>query len=177
MMTSIDQILGNPISFLERVFAALDQDGIDVADYECDHICYRVETNERYQELKAALGQIGKLLIENEINGRLISTFKLNEPIRFRDHKIWCVELPSPKSGKSYKEGYEHVEFAIGENPVVFRERYPALEFDESGLHKELDGKQYTGNPDVARKYDGLVVKFHERTIEEVIKRDTHGDV
>jgi predicted metalloenzyme YecM len=51
-LNTIEGVLGDATPFLKKVFAALKKDNINVSEYELDHICYRVETVERYNELK-----------------------------------------------------------------------------------------------------------------------------
>lgn len=162
-MEPIEDILGRSEEFLGKIFSSLQGDGIDVADYELDHICYRVETQERYEELRDVLYSCGEMLIESEINGRMISTFKLDEPIEYQGREIYCVELPSPKRGSPYPEGYEHVEFVIDREFDEFMNLYPEVEFETKALCKK-------SNPDVSAKYNGFCVKFHQNSLEKVIE-------
>jgi len=67
------------------------------------------------QSVCAMLSEHGELLIESMIGGRPIATYRLTEPLTFRDFKIRCVEVPCPKPGRPYQSGWEHVEFAIGD--------------------------------------------------------------
>ena len=160
---SLEQHLGNISEFLSRIFFGLKKDNIDVSNYECDHICYRVETKERYAELKLILSQYGESLGESIINGRPIDTFKLKEPIIFDDKVVSCVELPSPKKESYYLEGLEHVEFVIDVSFDEFMKKYPDLRFDIGGISKKI-------NPDIGIKYSGFSVKFHRNTLEYVKK-------
>lgn len=162
-MHPIEKYLGEINSFLFKVFAALAKDKIDVSKYELDHVCYRVETLDRYEELKKQLLNSGELLSENEINGRAIANFKLNEPIIFADRKIFGIELPAPKLGVFFKEGYEHVEFAVGINLDDFLKIYPQINWDTTGIAKNV-------NPDIFVRYDNFTVKFHQHSIEYVVK-------
>jgi len=68
--------------FLDTIFLELLRSWIDISYFELDHICYRVETYSEYQEKKQELFELWELLSETEISGRLISTFKLNKPIK-----------------------------------------------------------------------------------------------
>jgi hypothetical protein len=54
----IEELLGKVSPFLDNIFENMKTDGIDVSSYELDHICYKVETDERYQELKEALHEL-----------------------------------------------------------------------------------------------------------------------
>lgn len=162
-MLNVPALLGDPAHFLDRVFAALAQDAIDVSQYELDHICYRVASPGRYEELRAALLPLGELLTEKLINGRPIASFKLHSPLVYQDRKIDGLELPSPKPGSPYPEGYEHVEFVVPEGLEAFQKRYAHLSFDTKGLHKSI-------NADLRRAYEGFSVKFHEQSLEYVIR-------
>lgn len=161
-MFQITQFLGPIDSFLDRIFASLEADGIDVASYELDHVCYRVETDERYEQLKSELSTVGEILSEVMIAGRMIATIHLHDPIVSRGRAISCLELPAPKPGSPYSEGFEHAEFAVGDLDAFIR-NYPGVAFDLSTLHKPV-------NRDVSRKYDGVSVKFHEYPLEYVVK-------
>lgn len=155
-------------SFLQRVFDALLTDGVDVADLVLDHICYRVATPDRYIVWKDLLSKNGELLGEHVIGGRPIATFKLHAPIDHQDRRIAVVELPAPKGGSPYPEGWEHVEFVVDEGPRVFAARHPSLHWDLSSADKTI-------NPDARLSYDGFSVKFHERSLEEVIAQERQG--
>lgn len=154
--------LPDPIPFLKRLFEALEQDGIATEGLPLDHLCYRVETLERYMAWKSLLSKNGRLLGEQVIGGRPIATFKLHTPFSFGGRLIDVVELPAPKPGSPYTEGWEHAEFVAGEDPRAFAARYPALTWDHSGADKPV-------NADVRLGYAGFSVKFHERALEVVI--------
>ena len=162
-MPAIDHLLGSPAPFLRRLFATLAADGLDVAGCELDHLCYRVETPERYAVLKAELAGLGELLSEKEIGGRPIATFELADPIRFGDRRIPCLELPAPKPGSPYPEGYEHAEFVIDRPFDDFMRSFPHLKFDTKGMHKGV-------NPEIRLIYEGFSVKFHHHSLAYVIR-------
>jgi predicted metalloenzyme YecM len=160
---SVIHLLGSPGPFLDRLFAALAEDGIEVKKYKLDHICYRAGNVERYHQLRQALIPFGELLTEKPINGRPIATFKLHTPLHYQDRAIDCLELPSPKTGSPYPDGYEHAEFVVPEGLEQFQRRYKHLQFDTKGLHKAI-------NADLRRSYEGFSVKFHEQSLEYVIR-------
>ena len=140
-MNTIEGVLGDATLFLKKVFAALKKDNINVSEYELDHICYRVDMVERYNELKQEILNYGSLLSESQIGGRAISTFKLNEPIIFENREIRCIELPSPKEGSFYPEGYEHVEFVINLEFEKFMGLYSHISFS-----RPFPGKLFIGS-------------------------------
>lgn len=104
-MARITEILGNPDRFLRTIVSHLASDQIDVSNSELDHICYRVETEARYEELKNILEtSYATLLSEAIIGDRFISTYRLNDPIRYINRTISILELPAPKPGRFYSE-------------------------------------------------------------------------
>lgn len=162
-MHQIENYLWSIEPFLNKIFSFLKEIKIDVNDFELDHICYRVETNDKYQELKESLNNFWELLSETEIGWRLISTFKLSQPILYNDRKIYLIELPSPKDWSFYKEWFEHAEFVINENLNSFVEKYPNIKFDLKAISKKI-------NPDVSLKHENFWIKFHKNSLEYVIK-------
>lgn len=157
--------LPDPSIFLQKLIDAVEGDGIPTSALVLDHVCYRVETMARYATWKDHLSKNGRLLGEPLIGGRPIATFKLNEPFIFQGRAIDVVELPAPKEGSSYAEGYEHAEFVVGMDPKMFAQRAPRLRWDVSGANKPV-------NADVRLSYDGFSVKFHERSLEAVIAQE-----
>ena len=156
-------MIPDPRSFLTELFASLKRHDIDVSPFELDHICYRVETEICYTEMNVCFLEHARLLVESIVSGRLIATFKLKAPILFEGRSIAVIELPSPKSSSPYSEGYEHAEFVIDSDPVAFTERYPQLDWDLSGTHKEV-------NADVRLPLGRISVKFHRDALEKVIE-------
>lgn len=162
-MKEIIKILENPSPFLEQLFLNLKENNINVENYELDHICYRVKTNEKYLELKEKISKISKLLSEEMVSNRPICTFKLNEPIIFKDRKISILELPAPKENSNYENGFEHAEFVINIPFEEFIEKHKNLNFNTKGLQKQI-------NPELGLKFkDNLAVKFHHNTLEYVV--------
>ena len=159
----IDSLLGNPTSFLDLIFQYLKEKKVAVSNYELDHICYRVETEERYQQLKKALTDLGELLTESQIGGRAIASIKLDEPIIYKNRKIEVVELPAPKKGSFYQEGFEHVEFVIDVPFADFIAAHTSLDFITKDLKKSV-------NQGVTLKETDFSVKFHHHTLEYVIR-------
>jgi uncharacterized protein len=152
-------------TFLHGLFAALDHDGLDVSDMVLDHLCYRVASPERFAWMREALAQQGTLLSESLIGGRAIATFRLHLPIRHGERSIDVIELPAPKPTSHYPEGYEHAEFVVGEDLSDLIKRHPMLPWDTRGMHKPT-------NAEVRLRYPGFSVKFHRRSLAEVIDEE-----
>ena len=136
---------------------------IDLKSITCDHICYRVETEQRYQEIKKRLNETCRLATESLVSGRLISIFELPTPIVYKEFSIDCIELPAPKENSFYKEGYEHVEFVI-KDLTQFIKMNQQLEFNHKAMDRPL-------NPELGfRLNENYQVKFHPLHILEVIE-------
>ena len=156
--------LPSPIGFLKELFNHLKLKNIDVKDLYLDHICYRVASTQRYMELRDQLMSGNKLLVESDVNGRMIATFKLSSPIEYEQRIIDCLELPAPKPGSSYPEGFEHVEFVIKEDFETFMKRYPHCHFNTKAMQKKF-------NPEIRLDLtDSIAVKFHHMDLEKVIE-------
>lgn len=159
-MTSI---FPSAIPFLEKLFDQISKYSISVDDLELDHICYRVETLERYEEMKSLVPSFGRIGSAATIGGREILTIFLYIPVFFRGRAIHTLELPAPKIDSHYYEGYEHAEFVIQESFDDFRARYPHIDFDTRGVSR-------LNNPDILlRLGEGMTVKFHYHSLEYVV--------
>lgn len=178
-------------AFLEAVEAKLPF----VKSYYADHVCWRTVTMDDYQDLVAKLsGTSGStLLIESVIGGRPVATFRLEQGIPCGGRLVTVLEIPAPKEGSPYKEGLEHVEFAIGQNSTSstgqqspindarhqlalqeMMDDHPELDWSEKAMKKNV-------NPDISVKLDlpgiGICsVKFHLLPLAKVIEYElAHG--
>ncbi|KAI9007080.1 Glyoxalase/Bleomycin resistance protein/Dihydroxybiphenyl dioxygenase [Gaertneriomyces semiglobifer] len=120
MATYDASFLGSASPFVQEVIATLESNHVPV-HYKMDHVCYRTSAPSEYSDLKALLSTLGDLLIESEIGGRDISTYKLRDDLAIRvpgregggDRVIDVLELPAPKPGRNYQSGWEHVELVV----------------------------------------------------------------
>ena len=153
----------DPTPFLRNLFAELASRSVDVSRFELDHLCYRVETVDRYAELKEQFNEQGMLLVESMIGGRSIACYRLRVPFQFDRRSIDVLELPAPKPGSPYPEGFEHAEFVVNEDLLAFTQRHPQLDWDLSALPRPI-------NADVRLRFVGYCVKFHRRSLADVIE-------
>jgi len=152
--------------FLDRLFIEIDQASIKIhPHWQIDHLCFRVNSEENYQQYKTHFLQFSDLLIESPVNGRLISTFKLHMPIVYKNWTIAVVELPAPKKGKTTIEGFEHIEIVIDVPFSAIESLYPNLVYDKSGLQKKL-------NQELEIRFGAIALKFHHMSLESVIERE-----
>ncbi len=167
-MQLLTTALSSPDTLLDHIIASTLADGIDLRDYIIDHICYRVPTLLDYERVSKILDTLATCLGEIMIAGRPIRTYLLNTPYIYNEWTIECVELPAPKSGSDYKEGWEHAEIATGMHPKEFIRLHPDLAFETGAISKSL-------NPEVALRYGEYCTKFHEfslRYVVEVLEKD-----
>lgn len=163
--------LATAAPFVDDLLARLAARGVDVSGYEIDHICWRTASRASYDAVKAALIPHARLLTEADVRGRPIATFLLREPIRAGGRVISLLEVPAPKPGAAYAEGWEHAEIVVGQELASLRARHPTLPFDTSGL-------AHAGNPELALPLgDGRTVKFHPESLLTVIQRERLQDV
>lgn len=163
-------LLGSPDHMLRTILDEMDRLSLP-SDLECDHICYRVATTDRYQELKESISKFSTLLFEPMIAGRPISIFLLNEPYVYHGRSIRCLEMPAPKQESSYTEGWEHAEFVIPHHDNAplnstlekFMHAHPSLAFDTRTIDKKL-------NPEIGLKIPPYQIKYHVRDIRDVVE-------
>ena len=165
MTKNLTEIIGDPLLFLDDLFSKISDIELKVEHYELDHICYRVQSVDEYKIKKEELKNFGELLIESLVNGRLISTFKLHDPIVYKNRKIFLVELPAPKAIHSYPSGLEHAEFVTKEPLQKIIDRYPQYSFEAFGIHKKI-------NADITLKLGDYCIRFHNQSLEEIIKME-----
>ncbi len=164
MINSFEELIAASFPFVNTLLKDLQTAEIDVSGLEMDHICFRVEHTHQYDALKSILSKHSVLLVEQNINDRLIASYRLFEPIVIEDFSIEVLELPAPKKGSPYAMGYEHVEFVTGHLLEDFLLKYPNLKWDLSGINKKT-------NRDIRLRFDsGFSVKFHEQSLEKVIQ-------
>lgn len=148
--------------FLDKVFTQLESKNVDLKNWEIDHLCYRTSSKENYEQSKKTFEKLGTLLIESEVNGRLIATYKLEKPLFYKKWMIELVEVPAPKPHKETAEGFEHIEVVIDDSFHHFMELYPKIPFDLSGLQKDL-------NPELEIEFENCAVKFHHKSLGQII--------
>ena len=159
----ISQFKTEAEEFLVRLNEQLKKHEIMLAEHwQIDHICYRTSTLESYHEKCKSFLKFANLLIESDVNGRPISTFKLHEPIRFMNRQTDVVELPAPKSTKPQKDGFEHVEVVCDLPFTKLMKVFAHVQFNTDGLKKRF-------NQELEMPLDDCAIKFHHISLESVI--------
>ncbi len=157
-------LIGDYDSFIAQINDGLGAAGINRDELAMlDHLCYRVETDERYVELFQLIGAKALMIGEVDVSGRQIATFEFDTPIETGGWRIPYLELPAPKAGSAYPEGLEHVEFVVIGDVEKFSSRHVELPFDRKGMGKLI-------NPELALKTEQMSVKFHEQPLGAVVR-------
>jgi predicted metalloenzyme YecM len=166
-----ERIQDQAILFLDKVTRALVNADIRIKPHwDIDHLCYRTKSFEKYLQLKSNFQEFATLLIESNVNGRPICTFKLHKPISYNDWQIDLVELPAPKPNKVTPEGFEHLEIVCDEPFDELISTFsinPKIKIDPSGLKK-------TYNQELEVCIDGLNLKFHHCSLESVVTLESN---
>lgn len=163
ILTLMQQYIGDYEAFIGTVSTGLAAAGISRSELAMmDHICYRVESQERYDELLGVLSAAALLLGESVVGGRTIATFEFHDYLRVDGWTVPYLELPAPKVGSPYAEGLEHAELVVIGGLDRFARRHADLPFDTKGLGKDL-------NPELGLKIEGLSVKFHMLPLGAVV--------
>lgn len=101
-----EHIIGDYMSLITAVDDELSRLGIEQRELaEMDHVCYRVETLERYHEMLARAATIATLLDESNINGRPIATFEFHDYLQTKNWRVPYLEVPAPKTALRTKRG------------------------------------------------------------------------
>ncbi len=151
------------IDFLNDLFKKVDAQVPLSEHWDIDHLCYRTETPQDYEHTKSEFESFSNLLIESPVNGRMISTYKLNQPIYFRQWKIDLIEVPAPKPGKKTSRGFEHIEVVCDADLFLLKENLSHLQLDMGGLNKKF-------NKELEIILGNENIKFHNYSLESVIR-------
>ena len=138
--------------------------------WDIDHLCYRVESLERYLILKREISNFSTMLTETLVNGRPIAVFKLDHAIEFGEYRIDVVELPAPKFGKIVTEGFEHIEVVCDVPLTELAEQYAHLNLDTGGMKKDF-------NQELEICIGERNLKFHLLSLESVVRLELRAAV
>ncbi|WP_421224708.1 VOC family protein [Aeromonas enteropelogenes] len=164
MSHSLDSTLGPMAPFVSQLLTELAALGVNMTAPHIDHLCYRAANLSEYQSLCEVLAGAGELLVEGMIGGRPIATYRLHQPVRVGDVEVPCIELAAPKPGRSHQAGLEHIELVVPSLAALV-ERYPALPFKTGNMMDER-------NPDIGLMLPSGQIKFHLRSLAEVIAEE-----
>jgi predicted metalloenzyme YecM len=174
--------------FSDRLCVALQELKIleSCKNLKIEHICVRLKNNKDVDILKTQLLHHGEVICSANVNGREISIIQLRRPIKLREWEVYGVELPYPKPDHSYEDGWEHVEFVLDEAEnnmedlrAMFFSKFKHLnvnllksKYDYSEDEPQANDDQIP-NPTIGLKLNGIGIKFHARSIQQVVGYET----
>jgi predicted metalloenzyme YecM len=158
----IEYVIGDYKTFLGKIFGNLEKAGFALDEFkELDHVGYRVESLERYYELKKELAEFCEKVSDEEFAGRPVLVCKLKNPLIYDKFEISSLEILAPKENNKFKEGLEHAEFVTMTNLEEFLETHKNIEFNLSAYGRKV-------NRELIINFKDCAVKFHEQSLLEV---------
>ncbi|WCG81523.1 VOC family protein [Pectobacterium sp. A5351] len=150
---------------------------LDLGAFHADHISLRCNQNATAESWKVALLKVGRLLSENQINGRPICLFILDKAISVGPWKMTCIELPWPGEKHYPHEGWEHVELVLSGEAETLHQRALACLSDDAlrapGIKLKFSSpqgeKERMPNPTLAVTNGKVTIKFHPFDIRDVV--------
>lgn len=113
---------GDLTEFEAQIRQITDIVGIDLTEFEIDHLAVRMNTIEKAQAWRDLLLSeksdklpfpSASLLKESLVNGRPIALIHLHTPLTFCNQQVSIIELPFPKNKTYPVEGWEHIELVV----------------------------------------------------------------
>lgn len=138
-----------------------EMNGLIVAGDLIDHLGIKCLSTQEYVHLKNKLSQVAALLGEARINGRLISSFRLEKPLLIAQQSVWVLELAAPKP-REQKQGFDHLEIVIKESFDKRRDRLKNGDWQSVRWPSLI-------NPELSVSLGSGILKFHFQSLEKVI--------
>ena len=165
MPPRLSDIIGDYVTFHDRVLRQACAAGLDATGMAISHLCYRVQTDDGYRDTLAALRDHASELTENDFNGRPVALIALRDPPLLGAHPFTIVELPAPRAAHTYPTGLEHVGFVVPGDFARFIERHSAA---LSGIKDR--GADF--KPAFRTFADGSTAKFYPRPLRDVVESE-----
>jgi predicted metalloenzyme YecM len=162
-----------------------------------DHAAVRLATSQQTDRLVreiAPISENGTWFSRNEIHGRDICIFRLQDPLTILGQEVYFLEVPYPKVGREYaRVGWEHIEFTLRPSTITNAALHQLSEEQALATYRrefDVAFPTFSLPPDVTHSADSrraagedflnlllnfekspdLIVRFHPRTIEEVVE-------
>lgn len=177
-------------NFLTKIQQLIELLGLDMSQYQLDHIAMRINDVELAKLAHNAWLSDGQEISSTQINGRPIIVVAFDQPLQAGNWQIECLELPYPAAGKSYPlQSWEHVEFVVpssAQNAQLYlsdvKQRFPKLadkwsELASLGVKVKLSSPKGEGerlnNPTIAFKWQGVCIKLHPHSLQTIIASES----
>lgn len=156
-------LLDNYQEFIDLVLLHIEKSGVDISEAPMDHIAYQASTDEDYDTQKIELLKISREMKEDIVGGRRVGIFELNTPIAHKGYEIPVVEIVAPKEGHEPESRLYHFELVIKTPLHDFVKQYPKINWNTSAIDRD------PYNHLTLEFEDGLAVKFHNRSITDIV--------
>jgi predicted metalloenzyme YecM len=155
-----NELLGDYETHVAEINDVLAQAGIDRSELvELDHLAWRTETDEQFEEDAAALSSLGeRLLPDAKVEDRFIAAIALREHIVTGGWNISTLEVAAPKDTSPYPRGLEHAEFVVSGPLKDFAARHANLNFKMDAMGRII-------NPELKLKQFPITLKFHQLSL------------
>lgn len=179
---------GDLSEFESKIRQISDIIGINLSEFEIDHLAVRMNSNETAEQWRNLLLSEGQLLKESDVNGRPIALINLNNSIEFCAQQINIIELPFPKDKIYPIEGWEHVELVVPVQQNESVETWIERLFKRWNLVENLQIKIKISEPKVAGERlpnpsiaislrdknlnNFCTLKLHPYSIKEICQKD-----
>lgn len=173
------------VQFEQHIVALAAKMKINLADYLIDHVAVRVNLCKDAELWLTALLKCGRILSDNQVNGRVIYLIELSQPLIFAGQPVTIIELPFPKNKTYPKQGFEHIEivmpFGVNENTFEWENRIlTQFSWDKnSDFNVKVDEPKVEGeqlpNPSIAVSFvdktqNHTCIKVHPYPIKQIIE-------
>ncbi|HTK03911.1 MAG TPA: VOC family protein [Alphaproteobacteria bacterium] len=131
-----------------------------------DHIAIKTKNSLDYQHFVNTFLTEAQNAQYIEMNDRRIATLKLIKPLKFKNQKIWYLEIMEPKPGKEPENNFfEHIE--------ILRGNFESIEqsLKSKSIPYKSGGNEY--HKTIVLNLNNLQeIKFTNTKIEEVIRKE-----
>lgn len=164
--------------FEQKIAQLADELGLNLNNYEIDHISLRCHELALAEQWREGLSQCGECISDKIINGRPIYLFKLDIPITLFNQTISIIELPYPTHKKYEYQGWEHIEQVIPVEPSILVEY--ALSLLPNLLPKNYSLKvskpkgdnERLANPTVAVSNGKVTIKYNPYSLLKIVESE-----
>lgn len=173
------------IEFEQRILELAQAMQVNLSDYQIDHLAVRVNLCKEAEVWLTALLKCGRILSDNQVNGRVIYLIELNQPLIFAGQPVTIIELPFPKNKNYPQEGFEHIEivfpFLSDELTIEWEKRIlnQFLWNENKNFNIKIDEPKVEGerlpNPSIAVSFvdktkNHTCIKVHPYHIQKIIE-------
>ena len=151
---------------------------LSLSDYPIDHVsvrCHHIETANRWH---TGLQQCARLISDNQINGRPIRLYELEQPISIANQAVWIIELPFPKDKIYPQESWEHIEMVINVAPSELEKAAGMLlpsvlpEGFYTKFSQPKGQQERLPNPTLAVTNGIITIKYHPFALKKIIESE-----